>query len=401
MVVTLFLLLVLCLVTIPLLHGLTDEELRDKLGEMEKQMAALKSALRGSSTTDSTPSTPSATANPFWNSASLPAPRVFLYTFMDKPNDYGCASVRSAILSRTNVTIFGLSDTLHRANGDRYHGFRDKGNKIKKVFILHRYLELAADELHADDIIVFNDGLDVLYTQSVSKVVDRFLSVEAPDTALFAAERTCFPKECKEPADSENAGTFKYVNSGDWIARYDVALRLLRVWTEVMLFEGPEAEDQTAVHEMILGEGHNPSKKTTFGLADVVAAVKKKHSAAPAFEPAKIALDHHCVVFQTGFKTKLSDGTWQTPEAAGQPKGPYLRPDDGVIYNTETSTAALFVHFNGERSWFKPVEELVMTKYTPSDDRHALACRFYLELYPALKECTALLQLPEDFCHLL
>lgn len=399
----------LCFLAALLQHAkcLTDEQLRDKLADMERQIIDIKNALRGS-TSKPLPSTTSATTvtsaippasreppDPFWNKDDAKGERVFLYTFMDKVNDYGCASIRSAILSKTNVTIFGLSDTLHQANGDRYHGFRDKGNKIKKVFILHKYLELMVGEIRKDDIVIFNDGLDVLYTQTASEVSRAFRSVEKPDTALFAAERTCFPNYCKEP---ETSSSFKYVNSGDWIARFDVALRLLRAWTEVMKFEGPEAEDQTAVHEMILGQGRNPSKKSSFKMSDVLAALKERH---PGFEPAEISLDHSCAVFQTGFKTKLSDGTWQTQEKPGDTKGPYLRPEDGVIFNTETNSAALFVHFNGERFWFKPVEQLVKDKYTKPDPLHAQACRRYVELYPDLKQCAKLMELAAtDYCDL-
>jgi len=129
-----------------------------------------------------------------------------------------------------------------------------------------------------------------------------------------------------------------------------------------------------------------------------VDAVHEKH--ADYTEPAKIALDHQCKVFQTGFKTKLSDGTWPKAEKPGEMKGPYLRAEDGVIFNTETNSAALFVHFNGERFWFKPVEQMMLDKYTNSDPAHRVACQRYVDLYPALKECTALLALKKDFCDL-
>lgn len=389
-------------------YALSDEEIAAKLAEMESRLESIKQGLRGESTSSGASSSAKANASIpgepnrgalFWNEDvdGRSSPRVYLFTFMDKMSNYGCASVRSAITSHTNVTVFGLSETLHRANGDRYHGFRYKGDKIKKVFIMHKYLESlqSTGDSRDDDIIIFNDGFDVLYTPNSQNLVDSFQKIEKPNTVLFAAERTCFPKECKE---QDVGSTFRYVNSGDYIARFPVALRLLRTWVEVMRLEGEDAEDQTAVHEMILGRGNNKQEKAgPFKMDSVYAVLKQMDS---KFEPVNIALDSNCAVFQTGMKTKLSDGTWKTaPTDADNElkKGPYLRPD-GVIYNTETRSEPLFVHFNGERFWFMPVEQVFYERFSLSDtDRYTALCRRYLHLYPVMQECSKLLKVA-DFC---
>jgi hypothetical protein len=304
------------------------------------------------------------------------------------------------MMSATNVTVFGLSDSLHRANGDRHFGFRFKGDKIKKVFIMHKYLELvqASGDARDDDVVIFNDGFDVLYTPNSRKLVETFASIEKPNTVLFAAERTCFPKECKE---QEVGSTFRYVNSGDYIARFPVALRLLRTWVEVMRLEGDDAEDQTAVHEMILGHGNNKEEKAgPFQMTTVHETLKTKYG--PQFQPVDIALDTKCVVFQTGMQTKLSDGTWKDAPSATEGKlkqGPYLRPSDGVIFNTETKTEPLFVHFNGERFWFMPVEQVFFERFAHDEgDRFKALCHKYLALYPPMKECSKLLTNGKDYC---
>ena len=394
-----------------------DEVVRKKIAEMESEMEGIKQALRGSS-----PSWPSqasatfATANAsrptssfdppsetFWNNRPGD-PRVFFFTFMDKLSNYGCASLRSAMMSGTNVTVFGLSSTLHRANGDRYHGFGYKGDKIKKVFIMHKYLELlySAKDYRDDDIILFNDGFDVLYTPSLgARFVEAFKSIEAPNTAIFAGERTCWPDNCEE---LNVTSTFKYVNSGNYVARFPVALRLLRTWVEVMRLEGDEAEDQTAVHQMIRGHGKN-SKTGRFDMKTVFETLKGKDS---SFSPVDIKLDTQCIVFQTGMRTKLSDGTWKdapTPEQQGFSQGPYLRVQDGVIYNTETKTLPLLIHFNGERAWFMPVEKIFHDRFVFNDstsnsgsrEYFRKACVRYLQLYSNMHECSKLLSV-DSYC---
>ena len=388
-------------------EALTDKELADKLAAMEDEVEDIKKALRGPPPSPQAPPAPApAPAESFWNAGEATSDRVFMFTFMDKVSNYGCASLRSAMMSGTNVTVFGLSDTLHRANGDRYHGFRYTGDKIKKVYIMHKYLELlsASGDGRDDDIIVFNDGFDVLYTPNSFKLVETFKSIEKPNTALFAAERTCFPKECKEQDDGlKKASSFKYVNSGDYIARFPVALRLLRTWVEVMRLEGGDAEDQTAVHEMILGRGNNKQEKAgPFKMETVFATLKSKDA---KFEPVEIALDTGCVVFQTGMKTKLSDGTWKDAPTARDSElkqGPYLRPADGVIYNTETKSEPLFIHFNGERFWFMPVEKVFFERFVQNSqngngDKFKALCHKYLELYADLKQCSKFLDL--DYCN--
>lgn len=391
-----------CLILVALFAAtisVTEEEISKKIDELSTQLSDIKAALIDSGAPsvvkDVTPDNTNIqnSQDLFWNNNDVVSPRVYLFTFMDKVSNYGCASIRSAIMSYTNVTIFGLSDQLHRANGDRYHGFRFKGDKIKKVYIMHKFLEQLAEAKDAreDDIIIFNDGFDVLYTPNSNKLVETFKSVEKPNTALFAAERTCWgPKQCKE---QDTGTTFRYVNSGDYIARFNVALRLLRTWIEVMHLQGEEAEDQTAVHQIILGKGD--AKTGTFLMESIYATLKQRDE---NFIPVNVLLDSGCVVFQTGMKTKLSDGTWATKPDREQ--GPYLSPA-GTIVNTETGTEPLFVHFNGERYWFMPVEQLYHDRFVVPGSRGAkefsALCYSYLRLYPALQECTKLLKV-NNYC---
>ena len=63
--------------------------------------------------------------------------------------------------------------------------------------------------------------------------------------------------------------------------------------------------------------------------------------------PFAIRVDWGCVLFQTGWGTRLERGGWESPDASG----PFLR-QDGTLFNSETGTEPLFAHFNGDKVHF-------------------------------------------------
>lgn len=129
-----------------------------------------------------------------------------------------------------------------------------------------------------DTLLVFSDGTDVLYTPSArgrwTRLLRDFL-LHKPDSALFGAERNCWPMMDGErelqPGGREKCGrltpargsysSFQYINAGNWIARREVADALLADWQRVM--ERPDMvdqDDQSALQRLMWDRDSLPYK---------------------------------------------------------------------------------------------------------------------------------------------
>lgn len=285
---------------------------------------------------------------------SFPSAAVFV-TYLDHVGDLACASVRSAAASRIQLAIVGLGGPASGAESDP---------KRRKVAAVREFL-LASPAFANDTHIVFSDGTDVLYTHATRSFMARMaigLGVTAPRRVIFGAERNCWPfmdgeRElqpggrvfCSNIARA-SASSFRFPNAGNWIARKDVAIRMLSDWMAHMTAH-PDNDDQHALLQL-------------FAHADEL--------------PYELSIDSTCTMFQTGWGTPLERGGWNV---ASPNPGPFLEkhPNGCVVNNTETRSAPPIVHFNGGKHEF-----LRVTAHCRERVPHRIA-EWYARTYPSLQ----------------
>ena len=246
-----------------------------------------------------------------------------------------CHSISSALPNR--VEILGL-DTLDNIQIAKLLDQRNSSKMSSKVYAMSWYLHRLVDTHNKtftdNDIILFFDGADTLFinqsNRTTENLIDSFLKLDQPRSIIFAAERNCHPRHpptiCTElllrKMDAiSNQSSFRFVNSGLWIARYSVATRFIDKWIELMEYQHGKRDDQLAIHDYILRK----EKNSSFFDIDVV-------------------LDRNCSIFQTSHLTEFSKGDWYAPNY--EVMGPFMRAD-GAIFNSETATFPQFLHFNG------------------------------------------------------
>ena len=261
-----------------------------------------------------------------------------------------CYTISSAIFTNVGVEILGLG-TLENHQIAKLLEERNASKVSSKVYAVFWYLHRLVDtnnKTFADnDIIVFFDGADTLHinhnNRTTETLIDSFLKLERPHSIIFSAERNCHPRHpstiCNELNSRNldvisNQSSFRFVNSGGWIARYNVAIRFIDKWIELMEEQQGKRDDQLAIHDYILRKDKNSS-----------------------FLDIDVVLDRHCSIFQTSHLTAFSMGDWYAPNY--DVMGPFMRAD-GIIYNSETATFPLFLHFNGIK-FFMPQVLKIMT----------------------------------------
>lgn len=264
-----------------------------------------------------------------------------------------CHSISSAALKHVEVEILGLG-SHEKYQIARLLEERNASKMSSKVYAVYWYLHQSADTNNKtfadDDIIVFFDGADTLHVNHQNRITERlsdsFLKLEHPHSIVFSAERNCHPRHpsiiCNELYVRKldvisNQSSFCFVNSGGWIARYSVAIRFLDIWIELLEQQQGKRDDQLAIHDYILRK----EKNISYGDINII-------------------LDRNCTIFQTSHLTAFSMGDWNDPEY--DVKGPYMRAD-GIVYNSETSTFPLFLHFNGIKFFMSQVSETLKSSY--------------------------------------
>ena len=281
-----------------------------------------------------------------------------------------CLSLRSAMMQGIRVTVLGQGSHtfrhLVRGTGPATAEGYDVTLKVRAMLEFVRQLDNRT-------IVFFNDGSDVLYTRGAVQAQQVFEAEETRDAVLFSAERTCSPvaflpdlypegttTSCRDEA-LNSGSSFKYLNSGGWAARAGTAQDLLIAWVDALAMqpEGshPAGSDQAVAHMLY----HRDT-------------------------PFTMTIDHGCTVWQTTYATALHDAA-SLGEA--DPSGPWVRPD-GSVYNSETRTSPLFVHFNGGRfgEGFQKAEAYVQERMTRAGevDYITVTLPFYRAMYGQLTE---------------
>ena len=285
--------------------------------------------------------------------------KVYFFTYMNYiSNTNACPSFRSAMFRGVDLIILGLGS--EKAPRDTRHfdaKFYEKACGNKPPVALS-YLNYYNETFTENDIIVFNDGSDVIYLTNEAQVEKVYKTIERDNTILFSAEKNCFPSPCARSLPHVNT-TYKYVNTGGWIARYPVAVKFLTAWVKIQESTG-NLDDQQAVHEFSMG--------TTNVLADV-----------------RMEVDHNCVIFQTAWGTPFGfTSEWVTP---GE-NTVYMSPD-GVLRNTETNTVPLFLHFNGNKSNLANAEKDFRRANRDPDNHKNLHyhMKIFMHHYPSSRVC--------------
>ena len=279
---------------------------------------------------------------------------VHFITYLASVNSqFQCTSLRSAISRGIVLKVFGLKDGENEIKGSS-----------NPSLLLRHLKESETNSFVDDDIIVFNDGSNVLYRGTASDVERAFIKVEHADTVLFSAEKSCWPGKggCAEPPSGVTS-SFKYAKTSGFIARYKTLMKFLEAWVKVIESKPFGSDDeQLALHQYMLAKG------------DLSARVQ-------------IEIDSNCTIFQTTKDTNLDTSKWSTPDA----KGPYMRTADGVMFNSETNTEPLIYHFNNLNVRMLEVHKLMWdvqeTERNSSPDYRS-NCTELLRRSPQIKYCT-------------
>jgi hypothetical protein len=207
----------------------------------------------------------------------LPEPIVHMVTFSNRLRKEECHSFRSLWMAGAPIHAIGIDGSY--LGTQWWEAMRQKADpggtimKKLKVFATYDYLQTLPP--HA--LVVFNDASDVIYSphwmepkdssSSPSSWQDRLWSTvqsihrahgtDPRVTTLFGAERTCWPFFINGAPRMENAAkicnsypqspsTYRYLNSGNWIAFRDPALQLLARWKHDLEFRAGIQSDQHA-----------------------------------------------------------------------------------------------------------------------------------------------------------
>jgi hypothetical protein len=267
---------------------------------------------------------------------------------------FECSSLRSAISRGIILTVFGFKDGETEIKGPL------SSNPSR---LLRHFEESEANSFLDDDIIVFNDGSNVLYRGTASDVERAYLKVEQVNTVLFSAEKNCWPGKggCAEPPAGVKS-SFKYAKTSGFIARYKTLIKFLGAWLEVIESKPFESDDeQLALHQYMLVKGDLSTR-------------------------VRVAVDSNCTIFQTTTDTNFDGHRWSTPD----PKGPYMRIADGVMFNSETNTEPLLYHFNNQNINMLEADKLMWASQL--DERNSSPdyksnCSELLRRYPQIDYC--------------
>ena len=285
--------------------------------------------------------------------------KVYFFTYLTAvTNSMPCSSIRSALSNGIQLTVLGLPKHGILGNSGSIILDPTECNTIE----LLKHLEYGKGFIFSpDDIVVFNDGTDVLYAGNEDQVEAAFVTIEKNDTILFSSERTCWPGTipCIE-LDKSIPSSFKYANSGGFIARYQVMMKFLPLWVKLLGAQsGGLRDDQLALHHYQTESNQHSGIKTE--------------------------IDHNCTIFQTTSGTNLQTSKW----AVSDPVGPYVR-SDGTIYNSETRTHPLFIHFNRNNERMSSIERSMAInhhKRMENESKYEKNCKSLMRKNPFIRAC--------------
>lgn len=166
----------------------------------------------------------------------------------------------------------------------------------QKINFLKEYL--TSEELNDDDLIVFVDGYDVVFTGPIEFVLERYKTFNSK--VVFAGERSCWPDEGLANSYPQTDSPYKYLNSGTFIG----TVSELRKITEESILDTDD--DQLYYSHKLLSGKYD------------------------------MELDHRCVMFQP------TEGCWEDMD--------YMIPaerSEGNLINKLFNTSPCIVHGNG------------------------------------------------------
>lgn len=283
-----------------------------------------------------------------------------------------CSSVHSVISNGIDLNIVG-SQNSSIGQLPTHLTTTNLSAEVRPIFLL-RYLQDRRADFSDDDIIVFSDVESALYATNASYLETAFPKIERNNTILFAADRVCRPGvgSCPE-VPSAVKSSYRFANSGGWIARYSVAMKFLPVWGDnLMKLPQGSRHDQKALHQlMIQNRQHN--------------------------QRADVTVDYNCVIFQT---IEPAREKW----AVVNDKNPYMRPD-GVLYNPQTNSEPHIYIFSGDKSFMSEAQKVLWVAKTASRSTSInckAVCLSLFRNYPILKSCRrdpVFLKLVKSNCH--
>lgn len=211
-------------------------------------------------------------------------------------DDRFCRAVESAIRHDISLIILGW--------GIKWTGLS------QKLEAAMRY----ASEIPPNDIIMFTDAFDVMFTNKPSHILEEYLNLNGD--IIFAGECGCWPhvmidhgKPCFD-SYPPSPTPYRYLNSGTWIAHAKSAVEMLKA---VILEAGNDftnANDQKLVADMFISSRYN------------------------------IQLDYYAKLFQSMHMT------FDRPLAYCNPYED-IQVINGQFYNKRTKSYPSVFHFNG------------------------------------------------------
>ncbi|CAE6964897.1 let-268 [Symbiodinium sp. KB8] len=146
-------------------------------------------------------------------------PRFHMLTVANKNAGALCYTVESAAQNRINVTVMNWGG-VHKGHG-------------AKLFLQEQYLA----GLDPCDVVMFVDGLDVLFGQGEEALLQRILDMEKADDEFsiwFGAECGCWPQAAYPDGTNicsnlypRSPTRFRYLNTGIWFGRAWAAREVL------------------------------------------------------------------------------------------------------------------------------------------------------------------------------
>jgi hypothetical protein len=270
--------------------------------------------------------------------ARVPVLHTVTYASHGGRDDRFCRAVESAVQHKYDLVILGWKLPW-------------KGLS-QKLEAAHSY----ASSLPPDDLLLFTDAFDVLFTNTPNHIVEQFMKTNA--TLLFSAECGCWPhiienkgKACFEDYPPAPVGSpYRYLNSGTWIGRASAAKAMLE---EVIREAGNDfanANDQKLVADMFISG--------RFG----------------------IALDYYNAIFQSMHMTLDPPLPRCNPAEDMQAEQQPQQAGGGTRwYNKRTKGTPALLHFNGggkrhhlayeAKSWYKQPQYIQQQQQQQGVDR--------------------------------
>eukprot|EP00603_Paraphysomonas_imperforata_P007361 CAMPEP_0114413500 /NCGR_PEP_ID=MMETSP0103-20121206/889_1 /TAXON_ID=37642 ORGANISM="Paraphysomonas imperforata, Strain PA2" /NCGR_SAMPLE_ID=MMETSP0103 /ASSEMBLY_ACC=CAM_ASM_000201 /LENGTH=370 /DNA_ID=CAMNT_0001581581 /DNA_START=195 /DNA_END=1308 /DNA_ORIENTATION=+ len=234
------------------------------------------------------------------NTSGLPTLHAVTYASHGGRDDRFCRAIESAVRHEVDLVILGW--------GVKWKGLSQKLEAAQSF----------ANALPKDDIILFTDAFDVMFTNDPKHIMETYQSLtsEGKDI-IFAGECGCWPhvtidhgRPCFEKYPVSPT-PYRYLNSGTWIGKAAPSAAMLHAVQVEAGKNFANANDQELVADMFM-EGR-------FG----------------------IALDYHARLFQSMHLTL------DKPLPRCKPIDDIQVVGQGRLYNKRTDTYPAVFHFNG------------------------------------------------------